>query len=139
MLSVDGRFGSAPGVQLGQHAGRGDDEAEAEEITCSIRDHLVAAREGLWELIVVALSNKIAVSEIVTALTRAQRSHERQHHDDHQVADVFRTFVFGPLVDLTLAPATAERWRPQWDHEAFLPLSPVEQAELLTDLAGVAG
>lgn len=113
--------------------------AEAEEITSSIRDHLAAAREAIEELIVVALSNDIAVCEIVTALTRAQRSHERQHQDDHEVVGVFRTFVFGPLIDLTLAPATAERWRSEWDHETFLPLSPDEQGELLAGLAGVAG
>jgi len=113
--------------------------AEAEEITNSIRDHLTAAREAIWVLIVVALSNNIAVSEIVTALTRAHRTHEQRRQDSREVADVFRTAVFGPLIDLTLAPATAEEWRPQWDHETFLPLTPDEQAELLADLAGVAG
>ena len=40
------------------------------------------------------------------------------------------------MIDALLDPATAESWRPQWDHGTFLPLAEDERQSLLATISG---
>jgi ParB-like chromosome segregation protein Spo0J len=74
---------------------------EAEQRTDAIRDHLQAVREHVAALIYMGLSSGVPRAEIVMALTRAQRDHAERA--GHEVADVFRTAVFEPLIDVAMS------------------------------------
>lgn len=107
-------------------------EAEAHELSRlenGIDDNLTKAREHLAAVVMAALSNRITAADILLALTRGQREHERTA--DPVVADVFRAAVFDPVIDALLDPAIEDSWRTQWDHETFEPWTETERLDVL--------
>jgi hypothetical protein len=94
-------------------------------------------REGMlaWHSILIeALSNAIPAADLIAALMARMRADEKGH--DETVNSVFRDAFYMPMIDALLDPATTESWRPQWDHDTFLPLAENERQSLLATISG---
>jgi ParB-like chromosome segregation protein Spo0J len=109
--------------------------AKASALLAEIEASIARAREAQGELIMLALSNAIPAAEIITALTVQMRFYELSGADQ-EVVDTIRRCFYGPAIDALLDPATTESWRPQWDHDTFLPLPEDYRAELLAAIGG---
>jgi hypothetical protein len=112
--------------------GRGD----AQALTAQIRETITAARDGLSEITMMLLSNRVAPAEIVMALTMQKRRFE--HGFDPETSTVAAAAMFDPILDYLLDPDSVEEWRPHWDHDTFEPLTDAEKNEVLDLLAGGA-
>lgn len=115
---------------------------EAERRTVEIREHLAAAREHLFALVVTGLCNAIPATELVRALLESQRRMEaanRGREAGAEISETFRRGVYEPVIDSTLLPETAEEFRPHWDHETFLPMTEEDRRALLEGIANVGG
>lgn len=111
---------------------------EAEQLTAKIKVSLTAAVTALDSLIYEALSNAIPAHEILAALTRLRRDFERDCQPDHdaEAGRLIAEAVFNPRFDYLLDPGTVDEWRPQWDHETFLPYTEDERSALLDAIGG---
>jgi ParB-like chromosome segregation protein Spo0J len=111
------------------------DTTQATITLAEIEASIARARKAQGELIMLALSNAIPAAEIITALTAQMRSYELSGAAQ-DVVDTIRRCFYGPAIDALLDPETAESWRPQWDHDTFLPLAEDDRAELLAAIGG---
>jgi ParB-like chromosome segregation protein Spo0J len=109
---------------------KGDARQLTEDIKQTIRDGFAAMKS----LTIEALSNAIPAAEIIAALVARMRSGEIGV--DELVNNIMRDTIFMPMIDQLLDPATAESWRPDWDHETFLPLPEDDRANLLSSISG---
>jgi hypothetical protein len=58
---------------------------------------------------------------------------------DKGFTDALRAALFSPAIDLAMDPDNVAYFRPQWDHETFLPLTDAERQHLLGRIASVGG
>lgn len=111
-------------------------KAEAEGRTNAIREHIRSMQDELLFLVVAGMTNNIPEMELVRALSAAMRSLE---DDGRDIDGVVRKFVFQPVLDIVLDPDLSEKWKSQWDHETFEPMTADEVRETLAGIASVFG
>ena len=108
---------------------------EALQLTAELKKTIREGRLAWQSILIGALSNAIPAADLIAALMARMRADEKGH--DETVNSVFRDAFYMPMIDALLDPKTAESWRPEWDHELFLPLAEDERQSLLASISGV--
>ena len=108
--------------------------SEAESLTEDLKQAIRAHNKSMQMLLMEALGNAIPAADLIAALMARMRADEKGH--DESVNSLFRDAFYMPMIDALLDPATTESWRPQWDHELFLPLAEDDRQNLLATISG---